>query len=394
MRREIPLGLLYSVTGTYGAIGQDALDGATMAIEEINRDATHPIRFKVVCDDPGCEIENYHRMSEAMLREHKCRHVLGTITSIARKEVIPIIEKHDGLLWYVLPYEGFEACENVIYTGAAPNQHILPLFVHMLANYGNRVYLTGSNYVWGWEVNRIARELVAATGGEIVGERYLPFDDVNVSRIISEIEHKRPDFILNNLIGTSSYAFLKAYHALGLRDPAFLPQAKPVTSCDLTECELAEIGAEAARGHLCSAVYFENFDTPLNREFRAKVTAKYSAARPLSAFLVAGYEAVHMLAFALACTRTDEIEQVKAALYERRFETAMGPVIIDRKTNHAALTPCLGRINGALGFDIIEQSESAVAADPYLVEFDSRRFAEQVASGRKRNAAHHLRIVS
>src|SRR3546814_16003075 len=62
------------------------------------------------------------------------------------------------------PYEGFECCENVIYTGASPNQHIVPLFRYLLPRYGKRVYLVGSNYIWGWETNRTARELVQASG--------------------------------------------------------------------------------------------------------------------------------------------------------------------------------------------------------------------------------------
>ena len=393
MRRDIPLGLLYSVTGTYAAIGRDALDGALLAIDEVNSDETRPVRFTAVIEDPGGSIDNYHRMIEAMLRRHGCRHVVGTITSIGRKEVIPIIEKYDALLWYILPYEGFEICENVIYTGAAPNQHILPLFAHMLPNYGNRVYLTGSNYVWGWEVNRIARELIAATGGEVLGERYLPLDDVGVSRMIAEIERKRPDFILNNLIGCSSYAFLKAYRDLARRDPDFAPDRRPVASCDLTECELDVVGADAAQGLLCSAVYFENIDTPLNRRFREKVTARFGAGRPLSAFLVAGYEAIHMIAKATAGAGTDEIGPVKTALHASAFETAMGPITIDAKTNHAALTPYLGRINAQLSFDIIEAADHPVPADPYLVEFDARVFADQVAAARPRKSAAHLKVV-
>ncbi|MHA1566996.1 MAG: transporter substrate-binding domain-containing protein [Alphaproteobacteria bacterium] len=393
MEQEIPLGLLYSVTGTYGAIGRDALDGARLALNEINADENIPVRFRAVFEDPGGSIDNYHVMSEAMLRQHGCRHIVGTITSIARKEVIPTLEKHDALLWYILPYEGFEICENVIYTGAAPNQHILPLFAHMLANYGNRVYLTGSNYVWGWETNRIARELVAATGGEVVGERYLPFDDTDVSRMIAEIERKRPDFILNNLIGSSSYAFLRAYYELGRRDEAFVPERRPITSCDLTECELANIGADAAQGHICSAVYFEHIDTPQNQSFRAKVTEAYGAERPLSTFLVAGYEAIWMLAGSAAVAGTDEIEPLKEALFSRTFDTAMGPITIDPKTNHAALTPYLGRINGRCGFDIVEAAEAPVVADPYLVNFDARSFAEQVARARLHGAAGHLKVV-
>ncbi|WP_282606076.1 transporter substrate-binding domain-containing protein [Pelagibius sp. Alg239-R121] len=392
MRREIPLGLLYSVTGTYGAIGRDALDGALLALEEINRDETRPISFKAVSKDPGGNIDSYHRMSEAMLREQGCRHVVGTITSIGRKEVIPIIEKYDALLWYILPYEGFEACENVIYTGAAPNQHILPLFAHLIPTYGNRVYLTGSNYIWGWETNRIARELVLATKGEILGERYLPLDDTDVERMITEVEQKRPDFILNNLIGTSSYAFLQAYHQLGLKDADFLPAKRPVVSCDLTECELADIGFEAAAGHLCSAVYFEDVDNPLNALFRTKVTEKFGADRPLSAFLVGGYAAIHMIAEAIAGAGTDEIEPVKQALFTKTFDTAQGPITIDAKTNHAALIPHLGRINDKGGFDIVLAAESPVPADPYLVDFDPQAFAEEVGRART-DGSSHLRLV-
>ncbi len=393
MPQDVSIGLLYSVTGTYGAIGKDAQDGALLAVEEINGDPASAVRFTVFSEDPGGNIEQYHRSAGTMLRENGCRHVIGTITSIGRKEIIPAIEKHDALLWYVLPWEGFEACENVIYTGAAPNQHILPLFAHMLARYGNRVYLTGSNYVWGWEVNRIARELVAATGGEILGERYLPLDDTDVDRMIAEIERKRPDFILNNLIGTSSYAFLKAYHRLAERDPDFRAEHRPVTSCDLTECELAEIGAEAAAGHLCSAVYFEKLDSPLNRRFRQKVTARFGAGRPLSTFLVAGYEAIHMLAQAIAAAGTDEIGPVKEALFARTFETAMGPITIDEKTNHASLTPYLGRINAELGFDIIDSAGSAVVADPYLVDFNPRGFAETVAAQARQKSGGYLKVI-
>ncbi len=67
-----------------------------------------------------------------MVVERGCRHIVGTVTSQARKDVIPVVEKYDAQLWYVCPYEGFEANRNVVYTGACPNQHLLPLFQHLL----------------------------------------------------------------------------------------------------------------------------------------------------------------------------------------------------------------------------------------------------------------------
>jgi hypothetical protein len=101
-----------------------------------------------------------------------------------RKEVIPLVEKHDGLLWYMCPYEGFEANDNVIYTGGCPNQHLIPLFEHLIPRFGRRPYLVGANYVWGWEMNRLARELIEEAGGEVLGERYLPLEETAVDRIV------------------------------------------------------------------------------------------------------------------------------------------------------------------------------------------------------------------
>ena len=130
------------------------------------------------------------------------------------------LEKHGGTLWYACPYEGFEANDHVVYTHACPNQHLVPLlgYVACRATAPNG-FLLGSNYIWGWEINRVARDLIADAGGEVLGERYLPLGDTDVARLIDEIRATRPDFILNNLIGPSSYAFLEAYAALGREDP-------------------------------------------------------------------------------------------------------------------------------------------------------------------------------
>ena len=214
-----------------------------------------------------------------MLQEDGCRHVIGTVTSQARKDVIPVVEKHDAQLWYVCPYEGFEANPNVIYTGACPNQHLLPLFEHMLPAFGRRVYLAGANYIWGWEMNRLAREIVMEAGGEIVGERCLPIGDTDVDRLVAEVAARRPDFILSNMLGPSNHAFLRAMQELGRRDPAFRPERCPVVSCDLTECELPEIGLGVADGQLAAASYFDSLDTPANRALKARVAARFGSER-------------------------------------------------------------------------------------------------------------------
>ena len=120
------LGVLFSATADYGVLGRDCRDGAITAIEDLRSEGS--IAIEPVVADPAGSSGRYIELARRMLQEDGCRHVIGAVTSQARKDVIPVVEQHDAQLWYVCPYEGFEANPNVIYTGACPNQHLLPLW--------------------------------------------------------------------------------------------------------------------------------------------------------------------------------------------------------------------------------------------------------------------------
>jgi branched-chain amino acid transport system substrate-binding protein len=376
MNDALKIGILYSTTGPYGSMGRDARDGAEFALREFAGSAG--LAIEPVFFDPHADIAAYLEGARQLLRSG-CRHIVGTITSAARKEVIPLVEKHDALLWYMCPYEGFEANENVIYVGGCPNQHLIPLFEHLIPRYGKRPYLVGANYVWGWEMNRLARELVTNAGGEVLGERYLPLEETAVERIVSDIEQRRPSFILNNLIGPSSYAFLEAIRLLGERDAAFRPENCPVVSCDLMECELDDITPGAALGQLCAASYFDNLATPENAAFKARVAGHFGAGRRTSGVFASAYTAIKLCTDAIVTAGSDDPIAVRQQLYQASWPTLFGPLVIDRETNHAALPFHLGRINAENGFDVIA-SRAPLAADPYL-------------TGRNKPVSPRLRVV-
>jgi urea transport system substrate-binding protein len=379
---SLRLGILFSTSGDYGVLGRDCRDGAMIAIEELRGACS--IAIEPVFGDPGGSSERYIELARKMLLEDGCRHVIGTVTSQARKDVIPVVEKHDALLWYVCPYEGFEANPNVIYTGACPNQHLLPLFEHMLPVYGRRVYLTGANYIWGWEMNRLAREIVTEAGGEIVGERCLPIGDTDVDRIIAEVATRRPNFILSNMLGPSNHTFLRAMCELGRRDPAFRPERCPVVSCDLTECELPEIGIGVADGQLAAASYFDTLDTSANHVLKAQVAARFGSDRRVSSYFATSYATVRLCLEAVTRCGTDDPVKVRVALANLEAPSPLGPLLVDPATNHANLPFLLGRISGA-DF-VILQSRPAAVADPYLIR--KRTIAQP------RSAQPQLRVVS
>jgi ABC-type branched-subunit amino acid transport system substrate-binding protein len=201
----------------------------------------------------------------------------------------------------------------------------------------------------------VARDLIADAGGQVLGERYLPIGETDIGRLIDEIRSTRPDFVLNNLIGTSSYAFIDAYAALGRNDPHFRPDRCPVLSCNLTECELEAIGA-AGNGHLSAGPYFR----------RPAIAG--TSGRPESSFEAAAYASVRVLAEVLAMRQSASFADLPAIFAERRFDTPFGRTAIDPRTQHASLPVEIGRIaDGA--FEVVGRTE-AVEPDPYLSRYD------------------------
>lgn len=253
----------------------------------------------------------------------------------------------------------------------------MPLLGHVVPLFGANGFLTGSNYIWGWETNRVARDLIADAGGRVLGERYLPLGETDVARLIEEIRATRPNFILNNLIGPSSYAFFQAYAELLRQDDYFTPQHCPIISCNLTECELPAIGA-AGNGHLSAGPYFHDASV---REPWLMSQGQDAVTRP-SSFQASAYASVKVLAAILASENGNGGSDLAAAFTRRSFETPFGAISIDPQTQHATLPVEIGRIAGD-GFEKVSTTK-AVAPDPYLSRYDRAK----VFGGRK------LKVVS
>jgi branched-chain amino acid transport system substrate-binding protein len=361
LKRRIEIGVLYSRSGSYSLISESCRLGVMRAVADANADPGCAIELVPVERDPQGNVDRYAPLCEEMLRDGGIRHIVGCVTSWSRKEVIPVLEKSGATLWYACPYEGFEANEHVVYMHACPNQHLVPLLAHVVPRFGVNGLLIGSNYIWGWETNRVARDLIADAGGRVLAERYLPIGETDVSRLIDEIAATRPDFVLNNLIGTSSYAFISAYAELGRREPHFRPERCPILSCNLTECELPAIGG-AGRGHLSVGPYFRRGAAP------GQGAASAGSDVPACSFEASAYACVRVLARVLATKAQASFADLPAVFARTTFQTPFGETSIDPQTQHATLPVEIGRIAGG-GFETVSRSEG-VAPDPYLSRYD------------------------
>lgn len=340
MSENFDIGLLYSRSGTYQLVSEALFAGAMSAIKAVNSNSALPVTFNPIIRDPAGELTNYAPMCADIFKSSNAQHVMGCVTSSSRKEVIPELDRALGTLWYNVPYEGFETSARVVYSHAATNQNIVPLLGWAMRHFGLSAYLIGSNYIWGWETCRVMRTGLEAAGGAVLGERYLPLGEIEIESVINEIERNRPKFILNSLLGASSYVFIKAYAELGRRDPYFAPENCPILSCNLTEAELPVLG-DAAEGLISVGPSFCDAPTSDGRGSSLERTA-YQSVMTLAAMLNHGVRGPF-----------DHFLAEHGARYG-----------IDPTTQHKSLDVHIAQVrNGA--FEILH-SWPDIAPDPYL----------------------------
>lgn len=361
------VGILVSTSGSYGAVGRSMRHAVSLAASELAADG---VVLDLVCADPGGDNARYFSAAQAMLQAG-VRHVVGCYTSSSRKDILPLFERHGAVLWYPAHYEGFESSDNVVYTGTPPNHHLYPLIDFMMAGAGQTAYCIGSDYIWAWESNRVFRDEFSRRGGRVLGESYVSIDDIDMDAIIDRILALQPAFILNNLIGTSSYHFFRAFRAACQARGIVQPQRFPIVSCNLSEADLMEIGPQACDGHFSSSVYFASVDTPENRDF----VRMYRQACPDDSLPTveaeATYIALHMLGAALRDALPDDVMGVRRAALQCRMRAPQGEVYLDPLTFHAYLTPRMGLSTAAGGFEVVAQAPGPVRPDPYLVDSES-----------------------
>ncbi len=387
---SIPLGLVFSRSGPYAMMAREMEKSALMAVDEVNTCGEFDFTFAAHLRDPGGVVAAYHSACDALIRDENVEHIVGCYTSASRKQVIPIVERTERLLWHPARYEGFESSDNVIYVGAAPNHTVVPLVRHMLDHIASEVFCAGSNYVWTWESNRVLREIVTGAGGRILAERLLELGDTAVDHIVSEIVERRPPAVFNTLVGESSYAFMRALHTASQRAKLSIP----VLSCSLCEPELKMIGPDASVGCVTSSAYFESIDADENRAFVTRWKARHGTDSNPSVDGQSTYVCVMLLARAIRRAGTTEVAAVRRAAANHRYDSPQGPVWVDPDNNHCFLTPRLARSVQGSQFEIFWEADAPERPDPYLSNLDLASFAkpdkaEETVSRR----TSHLRVV-
>lgn len=373
IRRPLVIGALYSETGPTAFVERTQLNATQLAIEEINGAGGVEGREVVLVGyDAKSDPALFASLAEKMLDEDRADLLIGCYMTNTRQAVVPVVERRAALLGYAACYEGFEYSPNVIYGGAVPNQHILMLARHLMNEAGKSFYLVGTRYTFPIECHRVLLTLIAERKGVALAERYVPLEVSRreLDQIVQDIKRKKPDVVFCTVVGEAAAAFYELCSEAGLTsDTTF-------ASLTITEAEVAAMPPRLAEGHLTAATYFQSVDTAENHHFVRAYQARFGVHERLNAMAETAYSLTHLTLAAVGRAGSAAPEAVRAELAHSSFRAPQGEIRLDPENNHLFLWPRIGQVDANGQFRIVEEAESAVKPDPYLVNHTLEDWSE------------------
>lgn len=363
----VKVGLLHSLTGSMAISEKSVRDAEVLAIKEINAaGGVNGKQIEYVEEDGASEPSTFATKAEKLIDSEGVSTIFGCWTSSSRKAVKPIVEEYGSLLWYPVQYEGMESSSNIVYTGAAPNQQIVPAIDYLLDQGYKKFFLLGSDYVFPRTANMIINAQLEAKGAKAVGEEYADMDQTDFAAIISKIEAAKPDVIINTLNGTGNVSFFKQ-----MSEKNYTSKDYMTMSFSIAEEEVATIGADILKGHMVSWNYYQTTDTEKNKEFVKAYKDAYGENRVTSDPAEAAYDAVYL--WKAACEKADSFEPedvIKAAESgEISFDAPEGTVTIQGDNHHLVKPVRIGQV-GDDGLINEIYATDPVAPDPYLSTYE------------------------
>ncbi|MDH6106662.1 urea ABC transporter substrate-binding protein [Anabaenopsis tanganyikae CS-531] len=358
----IKVGILHSLSGTMAISERSVVDAERLAIKEINAaGGVLGKQIEAITEDGASNWDTFREKATKLIDQDQTVVIFGCWTSASRKNVKPVFESKDHMLWYPVQYEGQECSKNIFYTGAAPNQQIEPSVDWMLKNKGKEFFLVGSDYVFPRTANTIIKAQLEALGGKTVGEDYLPLGNVEVTPIISKIRQALPNggVIYNTLNGDSNVAFFKQLKGAGLTADKY-----PSMSVSIAEEEVKAIGVEYLQGHYAAWNYFQTVDTPANKKFVEAFKKEYGADRVINDPMEAAYVAVYLWKQAVEKAGTTDLDKVRAAAYGQTLDAPEGKVTMNAN-HHLSKIVRIGEVRQDGLFDIVYATPAPVEPIPW-----------------------------
>ena len=351
-QEKVKVGVLHSLTGTMAISEVSLRDVVAMAAQEINAaGGVLGKQIELVEVDPASDWDLFAEKAKQLLEKEKVSVTFGCWTSVSRKSVLPVYEQNNGLLFYPVQYEGEECSPNIVYTGATPNQQLIPAAEYLMSEEGGsykKFYLLGTDYVFPRTANKILRAFLLAQG-----------------------------------VPAANVPFYTEFAGQGLKSSEC-----PIMAFSVAEDELRAMDTKPLVGHLAAWNYFQFVRSADNKKF-VKAFKQFCATTNLPGGskrvtddpIVWSYTGVYLWKAAVEKAGSFDVDKVKKALYGLEWDSPGGKVKMDEVNHHLWKPVMIGEVKSNGQFKPVWQTEGNVRPNPWSKYTSPDKDCDHVSHG-------------
>ncbi|WP_079211216.1 ABC transporter substrate-binding protein [Brucella pituitosa] len=315
----VKIGVITTLSGPGGYLGQDIRDGLQLAIDE-EGGKLGGVAVELKVEDDAAKPGNGRQIAERFISEDGVKLFTGIIFSNVLGAAVPDIVDNDGI--YI---SANAAPSNMAGRDCNANYFVVSWqndALHEASGIAaeqegfKRAFILAPNYQAGKDA---LAGFKRGFKGEIAGEIYTQLDQTDYSAEMAQIRAANPDVVFQSHPGGMGIAFMRQYQQAGLLGKVPMVLSEPSSDAVI----LKSLGT-AAIGLMATSHWSPDIDKAASRELVTKWKAAFPD-RPLTYYGTQGYDAGRLIASALKQTGgVDDIDALRKALRKADFQSVRG----------------------------------------------------------------------
>lgn len=315
----VKIGMITSLSGPGGYLGQDIRDGFALAVD-MGGGKLGGVSVQVVVEDDGAKPGQGKQIAERLLKNNEVKLFTGIVFSNVAGATVP--DLLDAGAIYVSPNAGpsvfaGKGCHPNYFVVSWQNDSLHESAGQLANELGFKsIYLVAANYQAGKDALEGFKRIYK---GKIVGEKFTRMDQTDFAAEFAEIRAAAPEALFQFEPGGLGIAFLRQYQQAGLKDKVPMVVAAP----SLDAVTLSAVG-EAAFGVNVTSHWNSDFDNPASKAFMTAWEKAYH--RPATYYASQGYDAALAIGAALKAVggKLGDVNAFREAMLKADFQSTRG----------------------------------------------------------------------
>jgi len=220
------IGHLTPRTGFLGPVGEYAVMGINLAVEEINAaGGVMGRKIELIAED-SVNPQTASTKAERLIERDKVAAIIGEISSASGLAIAQVAQRNRTLFFNTGcnsdDLRG-KSCNRYMFHTEAANTMYVNACGHALLRegmvQGKKWYSLTADYAFGHDLLKVAKRFMTANGGQFAADELVATDITDFSPYMLKIRNAKPDIVVSNLAGNQITVFMKQYIEFGLQYP-------------------------------------------------------------------------------------------------------------------------------------------------------------------------------